>query len=96
VSADPVSVWREILNRFEADIGLAVSGGSPESWTPPADVGPVPPELTERALRVADAQRETAAILAKTKADAAAHLEALDAVPGSRSSGHALLLDVRG
>jgi hypothetical protein len=34
--------------------------------------------------------------LAKTKADAAAHLEALDAVPGSRSSGHALLLDVRG
>jgi hypothetical protein len=96
VSADPTTVWREILNRFEADIGLAVSGGTPEFWTPPADVGPVPPELAERALRVADAQRETAAILAKTKADAAAHLEALDAVPGSRSSGHALLLDVRG
>ena len=96
MSADPTTVWREILDRFEADIGLAVSGGTPESWTPPADVGPVPPELAERALRVADAQRETAAILAKTKADAAAHLEALDAVPGSRSSGHALLLDVRG
>jgi hypothetical protein len=96
VSADPVAVWREILDRFEADIALAVSGGTPESWTPPADVGPVPAELAERALRVADAQRETAAILAKTKADAAAHLEALDAVPGSRSSGHALLLDVRG
>jgi hypothetical protein len=96
VSADPVAVWREILDGFEADIALAVSGGTPESWTPPADVGPVPAELAERALRVADAQRETAAILAKTKADAAAHLEALDAVPGSRYSGHALLLDVRG
>jgi hypothetical protein len=96
VSADPVAVWREILDGFEADIALAVSGGTPESWTPPADVGPVPAELAERALRVADAQRETAAILAKTKADAAAHLEALDAVPGSLYSGHALLLDVRG
>ncbi|MDQ1624073.1 MAG: hypothetical protein QOH19_2491 [Actinomycetota bacterium] len=96
MSADPVTVWREILDGFEADIALAVSGGSPEPWNPPADAGPVPAELAERALRVADAQRETAAILARTKADAAAHLEALDAVPGSRASGHALLLDVRG
>ncbi|MET1021806.1 MAG: hypothetical protein ABWX69_06355 [Arthrobacter sp.] len=84
------------MDRLEADIALAVSGGSPEPWTPPAHTVRVPPELAERALRVADAQREAAAILAKTKADAAAHLEALDAVPGSRSSGHALLLDVRG
>jgi hypothetical protein len=96
VSADPLAVWSTILDRFEADIALAVSGGTPEPWTAPADAGPVPAELADRALRVVDAQRETAAILARTRTDAGAHLEALDAVPGSRGSGHALLLDVRG
>jgi hypothetical protein len=96
VSADQFAAWTTILDRFEADIALAVCGGTPESWTPPADAGPIPTELVERAVRVRDAQQETRSILARSRADAAAHLEALDAVPSSRRSGHALLLDVRG
>jgi hypothetical protein len=96
VSADQAAAWSVILDRFEADIALAVSGGTPGSWTPPADVGPVPPELLERAARVLDAQQETRAILTRSRDDAAAHRDALDSVPDSGHSGHALYLDVRG
>jgi hypothetical protein len=96
VSADQAAAWASILDRFEADIAVAVSGGTPESWTPPADAGPVPPELAERAARVLDAQQETRSILTRSRADAAAHRDALDSVPDAGDSGHALYLDVRG
>lgn len=96
MSADQPAAWPAILDRFEADIALAVSGVVPAPWTPPAGAGPVPPELLERATRVLDAQQETQSLLAKAKADAAAHRNALDSVPGSGHSGHALYLDVRG
>jgi hypothetical protein len=95
VSADPAAVWGLILNRLEADIALAVSGGRTEPWEPPANLGPIPPELHSRAARILDAQRESMRILARTQADAAAHRHALDAVPDFRKSG-AIYLDVRG
>lgn len=96
MSADQAVAWTTILDRFEADIALAVSGGTPEPWTAPADVGPVPPELVERAARVLDAQQETQSILTKSRTDAAAHRDALDSVPDAGNSGHAFYLDVRG
>lgn len=96
MSADQAAAWSAALDRFEADIALAVSGGTPASWSPPIDPGPVPPELLERAVRVLDAQQETRSILAKARDDAAAHRDALDSVPDSGHSGHALYLDVRG
>ena len=96
MSADPALSWLAVLDRFEADIALAVSGGIPEAWTPPEDLGPCPVELTNRALRVLDAQRETVAILAKERHAAGAHLSALTAVQDPRESGHPLFLDIRG
>jgi hypothetical protein len=96
VSAEQAHVWTRILDRFEADIALAVSGGTPEPWTPPEDLGPLPPELVERGTRVLDAQQETASILTLSRTGAAAQLVALDSIPGSGNSGHALYLDVRG
>lgn len=92
----PETRWAAILDRFEADIAVAVSGGTPQPWVPATDPGPLPPELLERAARVLDAQRETLTILVSTRQDAAEHLEALKAVPGSRGSGHPLLLDALG
>lgn len=96
MSADQARAWSAILDRFEADIALAVSGSTPGRWAPPADVGPVPAELLERAVRVLDAQREAQSILAKARDEAAAHRDALDAVPDVGHSGHALYLDVCG
>jgi hypothetical protein len=96
VSADPAATWAAILDRFEADIALAVSGGAAQAWSPPADPGPLPGVLRSRAVRLLDAQRESIGILARTSADASAHLDAIDAVPDSRNSGQALYLDVRG
>jgi hypothetical protein len=96
VSADAALSWLAVLDRFEADIALAVSGGIPEAWAPPEDLGPCPVELTHRALRVLDAQRETEGILAKERHTAGAHLSALTAVQDPGQTGHPLFLDIRG
>ena len=96
MSADPAASWGAVLDLFEADIAVAVSGGSPGSWTPPDDLGPCPVELVERAARVLDAQQEAASILVRSRRDAAAHLDAIDSIPDSSIAGHALYLDVRG
>lgn len=95
MSADPTAAWAAILDRFEANIALAVSGGTTEPWAPPPDPGPIPGALQSRAVQILEAQRESIGILARIRADAAAHLGALDSVPDSRHSGHALYLDVR-
>jgi hypothetical protein len=98
VSADRVQEWSGILDRLEADIALAVSGGEPEPWNPPAEAetGPLPEELAERARRILDAQLESMDMLGKVRNDALAHLDALSAVPDSQSSARPLFLDVQG
>jgi hypothetical protein len=96
VSADPAISWSAVLDRFEADIALAVSGGTPGPWAPPEDLGPCPAELADRALRVLDAQRETEAMLSKERQRAGAHLGALKAVQDPQRTGHPQYLDVRG
>src|SRR5207253_1761562 len=42
VSADAVQAWFGILDRLEADIALAVSGGEPEAWNPLTDASCLP------------------------------------------------------
>lgn len=96
VSADPVREWSGVLDRLEADIALAVSGGEPGSWSPPAGSGPLPEELADRARRILDAQLESMAMLGKVRNDALAHLDALSAVPDSQNSVRPLFLDVQG
>ncbi|MDP9907169.1 hypothetical protein [Arthrobacter bambusae] len=98
MSADPVQAWSGILDRLEADIALAVSGGEPEAWNPPAadEAGPLPEELADTARRILDAQLESMAMLGKVRNDALAHLDALSTVPDSQSSARPLFLDVQG
>ncbi|MGM7775724.1 hypothetical protein ACSVHC_06820 [Arthrobacter sp. KNU-44] len=96
MSADPVQEWSDLLDRLEADIAVAVSGGEAEPWNPPAAAGPVPEELADRARRILDAQLESIAMLGKVRNDALAHLDALGAVPDSQSSARPLFLDVQG
>ncbi|WP_159708740.1 hypothetical protein [Arthrobacter sp. 18067] len=88
--------WSAILDGFERDIALAVSGGDVPSWTPPVDAGPLPASLADRARRVLDAQADAVAILNRAKHDAGTQLGAIDAVPSGSVSDRPLLLDVRG
>jgi hypothetical protein len=94
--ADPAALWGAILDRLEADIAMAVSGGDTGPWEAPASPGPIPEQLHARAAQILDAQRESIRMLTRHRADAAAHREALDSVPGFRTAGHAFYLDVRG
>lgn len=96
MSADPAVSWAVILDRLEADIALAVSGGIPGPWEPPAEPGPIPRDLHTRAAHILDAQRESIRMLTRSRADAAAHRGALDSVPDFRNRAHAIYLDVRG
>ncbi|MGO4856815.1 hypothetical protein [Arthrobacter sp. 2MCAF14] len=96
MSADPVQEWSEILDRLEANIAVAVSGGEAEPWNPPANAGPLPEELADRARRILDAQQESMAMLGKVRNDALTHLDALSTVPDSQSSARPLFLDVQG
>ena len=91
-----LEAWSAVLDRLEADIALAVSGGFPSSWEPPAELGPLPVALGARARRVLDAQADAMDLLADMKHDAGAHLAALAAVSPGPGSARPLLLDVRG
>ncbi|TVU59696.1 hypothetical protein FQP90_18520 [Paenarthrobacter nitroguajacolicus] len=93
MSPDP---WSAILDGFERDIALAVSGKVVPPWTPPLDAGPLPASLADRARRVLDAQADAVAILNRAKHDAGTQLSAIDAVPSGPGSDRPLLLDVRG
>ncbi|MEJ1116540.1 hypothetical protein WBN73_19745 [Paenarthrobacter sp. CCNWLY172] len=88
--------WSAVLDGFERDIALAVSGGAVPQWAPPVNAGPLPASLAERARRVLDAQSEAVAILNRVKHDAGTQLGAIDAVPSGAGSDRPLLLDVRG
>ena len=93
---ESLEVWAGILDQFEADIALAVSGGFPPAWEPPVDAGPLPAELGERARLVLDAQADALDLLARMKHDAGTQLAALAVVPAGPVFERPLLLDVRG
>ncbi|MFI2563950.1 hypothetical protein [Paenarthrobacter sp. NPDC018779] len=91
-----LDAWSAVLDRLEADIAVAVSGGFPPSWEPPRDAGPLPVALEARARQVLDAQADAMDLLARLKYDAGSQLGALAAVPSGPGSSQPLLLDVRG
>lgn len=96
MSADSVQEWSEILDRLEDRIAEAFAGGEPTRWHPPAEAGPLPEELVDRARRVLDAQLESMTMLRKVRNDALAHLDAISTVPDTQSAARPLFLDVQG
>ncbi|HEX9229982.1 MAG TPA: hypothetical protein VF885_25565 [Arthrobacter sp.] len=74
--------WEDILDRMEQEVSLAFAGET-SGWQPPAEPGPIPPELVPQAARVLSAHREAAAMLAASRATTGQHLAAIDSVPGS-------------
>lgn len=74
--------------------GAAEASGAGNPWTPPANLGPIPEELVERARDVEAAQRAAVEHLEAAKATTARHLAAVQSVPEGRTSGRAVFLDV--
>ena len=94
VAEAPAGSWEDILDRLEHEVSLAFAGEA-SGWHPPADPGPIPPELLPRATRVLAAHREAEEMLTASRATTGRHLEAIDAVPGSVRQP-ARLLDIQG
>lgn len=86
--------WETVLDRLETDIHLAFAGED-SGWAPPADLGPIPPELIDRALQLLSARHETELMLAEKQSTVARHLNAVDSIPDSKARPRQLL-DVQG
>ena len=99
MSAEPAATpedapegWESILDRLEAGISLAFAGEGP-AWEPPADAGPIPPELAARARTLLAARLEAEQMLTEQRITVGRHLGAVNSIPDAPQ--HSRLLDVR-
>ncbi|MET0934141.1 MAG: hypothetical protein ABWX56_10530 [Mycetocola sp.] len=92
----PDSIWAALLDEMESDLARNLDPEQSNAWVPPADAGPLPPHLFDRARRVFDAQQRAIAVLTGEQASVARHLAALRTVPSPAASGRSVYLDVVG
>jgi hypothetical protein len=93
---EPVRDWHEALTRVEEDLQRAVAQADPVPWRPPIALGPIPPELVERAARLLEAQLHTIRYLEDVRRTTARHLAAVRSVPAVDSSAHPVYFDLIG
>ncbi|MBG6190478.1 hypothetical protein IWX64_001418 [Arthrobacter sp. CAN_A212] len=94
--------WVAVLDTLERGIATAANAqhddvvdASP-GWHPPADPGPLPSDLVERALHIQAAQRSIAGQLRSAVRDNRQHHALLGAVNASTARPGAVYLDVAG
>ena len=87
--------WAEVLTALECDLE---NSGSTDgtAWTAPVGLGPLPPELTERAARLVEGQHASIESLRYAQQDVRRHLTALRSVPSTQREDQAVYLDVAG
>ncbi|MBG0740286.1 hypothetical protein IV500_12935 [Paeniglutamicibacter antarcticus] len=83
--------WDRILDRLEEQLT-----GSDVPWHPPADAGPIPVELMERARRLLADQHAAVEHLEVQQRQTMQHLTAIQSVPESAGAGRPVFLDVTG
>jgi hypothetical protein len=88
--------WHEALGRVEVDLQRAVAQIDPVPWRPPIALGPIPPELVERAARLLEAQLHTIRYLEDVRQTTAKHLAAVRSVPPAGASAHPVYFDLIG
>lgn len=89
--------WLAVLIRLEADLVAAGAGEeTPGEWTGPGDLGPLPRDLTGRASRLLEAQRDGIRDLESVQRTVGQHLAAVRAVPSAQHADRAAYLDVLG
>ncbi|ALE04200.1 hypothetical protein AL755_00290 (plasmid) [Arthrobacter sp. ERGS1:01] len=85
-------LWMSVIEDLEAQ--LAAAGPVPTAgWVPPALPGPLPEDLVERAVRLAQAQAEVVEALRTSLEATAGELAAL---APARATASAVYLDVMG
>ncbi|WP_223692966.1 hypothetical protein [Leifsonia poae] len=95
-SPDGRAEWEEALRRFEDDLQDALAQIDPVPWRPPIALGPIPPELVERAARIIEAQAHTIRYLEDVRQTTAKHLAAVRAVPAAEVGAHPVYFDLIG
>jgi hypothetical protein len=99
------AAWLAALDELEAVAGRdpqAVAAGADAgagtigTWTPPAGLGPLPPELADRAAAVAGAQRGALARLDAARKAVLAHLGVVRSVESSHEPERPVYLDATG
>ncbi|MFF1632369.1 hypothetical protein [Leifsonia sp. NPDC058248] len=88
--------WHHALTRVEEDLQRAVAQIDPVPWRPPIALGPIPPELVERAARLLEAQLHTIRYLEDVRQTTAKHLAAVRSVPPAEPSAHPVYFDLIG
>ncbi len=80
---------------FEEDLARA-NGADPSSdWVAPANLGPLPADLIDRATRLLSAQRERMAALDSSRRSAGRHLAAVRSI-ATPPTDQSVYLDVTG
>lgn len=88
--------WVATLDAMETVArGAGDSSFVPDAWSP-ADLGPIPLDLVDRARRVEQWQKAAMARVQEAKRLAASHLAALKTVPSPRPVAQSVYLDVTG
>jgi hypothetical protein len=97
--------WSRMLDELEAELGdilvptgsaTGVPADSTTGWTPPVDLGPLPPELEIRARELLAGQRELIAELEHARRATAAQLNVLRKMPATRPARASVYLDTLG
>ncbi|GAA3863458.1 hypothetical protein GCM10022381_04320 [Leifsonia kafniensis] len=104
VQSDPQpehDAWSALLDELEASLGEAALGAAAttahdadSSWSEPAGLGPIPPDLVDRARDILGGQRELIAELVGERRAVGEQLAALRQVPSQQA--RAVYLDITG
>ena len=88
--------WSDALDRMESELHGALAHVDPVPWRPPIALGPIPPELQERAARLLEAQLHTIRYLEDVRQTTARHLAAVNSVPRAEVGPHPVCFDLIG
>lgn len=96
-SEETRAAWLSALAEMEAVAGASGDGTwAPSAWSPDPDLGPLPPELEERAREVQAKQKSAIARVLEARRTVIKHLAALKSVPPAKDSDRAVYLDATG
>jgi hypothetical protein len=84
--------WPDTLDQLER----ALRDPDASGWTPPENLGPIPPELEDRARALLQAQRDAIEAMSEQREQIGRHLSAVKSVPSAHDSARSVYLDVTG
>ncbi|MFF2050928.1 hypothetical protein ACFVU2_04945 [Leifsonia sp. NPDC058194] len=93
---DATAPWVEALAQMERELQGALARIEPVPWRPPIALGPIPPELHDRATRLLEAQLHTIRYLEDVRQTTGKHIAALKSVPRTEQGPRPVYFDLLG